>query len=306
MSFFNLLAVFSMTIINISGEEKSLFDTDPHLVREFINNKIMAVEAETPSVFQVKEAIVNREGRSTPLRIYIPSQDKNLPVVLMIHGGGWVAGNLDTHDNMARYLCRGANAVVFSVGYLNAPEGKFPLPLEQCYDALLWINEHAKDYSVNANRLAVIGESAGGNLSAALCLLARDRQGPKIYLQVLINPSPDLTGRGTLKPQGDIFDPLRWFAWQYVSKPEDVYNPYVSPTLAPDLSELPKARIILAEKDDTHIKEGEIYAEKLAQANVPTKTYVQLGIGHLAGDAARASKKAEESLNVAVEALRDL
>ena len=252
-------------------------------------------------MFQILQSL-QMDGH-VPLRIYTPNNSPKLPLILFIHGGGWVAGNLETHDNMARYLCQKAEAVVVSVGYTNSPEGKFPLPLEQCYDALVWIAGHAHDYRADPTRLAVVGDSAGGNMAAALCLLARDRQGPAITLQVLINPSTDLTGAGTLEPQGDSGDMMRWFATQYLPDSKEAVNPYASPILAKDLKKLPAAVVILAEKDDL-LTEGQKYAERLIAEGIPTKIYIQKGIDHLAGNGARASEQAQESLNVAVEYLR--
>ena len=140
-------------------------------------------------------------------------------------------------------------------------------------------------------------------MAAALCLLARDRQGPAIALQVLINPSTDLTGAGTLEPQGDSGDAMRWFATQYLPNSKEAVNPYASPILAKDLKKLPPAVVILAEKDDL-LADGQKYADRLIAEGIPTKIYIQKGIGHLAGNGARASAMAQESLNVAVEALR--
>lgn len=180
-----------------------------------------------------------------------------------LFGGAWVAGNLDTHDNLARYLCRETQAVVVSVEYLNSPEGKFPLPLEQCYDALLWIVEHAQEFHAGSTRLAVVGDSAGGNMSTALCLLARDRKGPSIDLQVLINPATDLTGGGSIQRQDDALDSVRWYATQYVMDPHDANSPYVSPMMAKDLTGLPPAVVILAENDDLR-KDGQKYADRLS------------------------------------------
>ena len=190
-----------------------------------------------------------------------------------------------------------------SVGYTPSPEGKFPLPLEQCYDGLLWCTKHAKAYQADSSKLAVVGDSAGGNMAAALCLLARDRNGPHIALQVLINPSPDLTGGGTLQPQGDAKDEMRWFATQYVENPKDVNNPYVSPILANNLKGLPPALIVLGETDDLR-EDGQKYTDRLRAAGVPTTVYIQYGVGHLAGDGARASKRAQASLNAVVEMLQ--
>lgn len=278
----------------------------PHDVRNVINEKIFSIKADSIEVYNVNDITINQDNDSIPLRIYTPDtsdESEYLPIILLIHGGAWVAGNLDTHDNMARYLCKEVKALVVSVGYLNSPEGKFPIPLEQCYEALLWIVKNARNYRADPHRLAVIGDSAGGNMAAALCLLARDRKGPLIDLQVLINPSPDLTGKGTLQPQNDDLDPIRWYASQYVNDPNDVNNPYVSPVLAQNLNQLPAAVVILAEKDELRMA-GQNYANRLISAGIPTNVYIQWKVGHLAGNCARASNTARESLDIAVAALR--
>lgn len=269
------------------------WDMTPQEVREGINQHIMQIEAETVPVFSVEEMVI--APRNTTLRIYKPDDGADFPLVLLIHGGAWVAGNLDTHDNLARYLCANANVMVISVGYLNAPEGKFPLQLEQCYDALFYA-------STLSNKIAVAGDSAGGNMSAALCLMAKDRNGPKIALQVLINPAP-LNCNVAPERQNFGYEQIRWQTIQYVSKPEEITHFYVSPLLA-DLSDLPPATIILAENDPL-LPEGEDYVEKLKQSGVPTDVFCQHGIGHLAGHGARASKQAKQSLDAAVQSLKN-
>jgi acetyl esterase len=251
----------------------------------------------------IEDRTIERNGRSTPVRLYTPANGDSFPLILLIHGGAWVAGSLDTHDNLARYLSKNAVAVVVSVGYENSPEGKFPGVLEQCYDALLWAVENAGVIHADAQRLAVAGDSAGGNMTAALCLITRDRLGPKIDFQALINPVTDMTGGGTLEPQGDALDRGRWYASMYISDPEDANHPYVSPIVAADLSGLPPALVVLAEHDSLR-DQGQRYADRLLDANVPTNVYCQMGIGHLAGDGARASIDAQESLDVVVAALR--
>lgn len=281
----------------------SWWDMTPLEVREKINQRIMNIEAPTPSVWGCENRIIENDSRSTPLRIYLPNEKKNLPVILLIHGGAWVAGNLDTHDNLARYLCSQVEALVVSVGYTNAPEGKFPLQLLQSLDTLKWIVEPTNEFSPDSSRLAVVGDSAGGNMAAALCLMVRDQLGPKIDLQVLINPAPDLTCNGTMMRQDDGLDMLRWQAFQYLSDSKEMNHPYVSPLVAEDLSNLPTALVILAEKDDLR-EAGQKYADKLCDSGVSTSVYCQQGINHLAGDGARASLLARESLNVAVTALQ--
>lgn len=283
----------------------SWWDMTPLAVREGINQRIMDIEAPVPTVWAVADRAVKGVNWNTPIRIYTPTSGKDFPLILFIHGGAWVAGSLDTHDNLARYLSSQTQSVVISVGYLNPPEGKFPLPLEQCYDALVWAVEHAVEFSADASRLAIVGDSAGGNMAAALCLMARDRQGPKAHLQVLINPAPDLTCDGTLKRQRNGLDTLRWQAVQYLSDPNDANNPYVSPLLAKDLSGLPSAVVVLAEKDNLR-KAGQKYGDRLLAAGVPTLIFCQPGVGHLAGHAARASLLARASLDVAVAALLNI
>jgi acetyl esterase len=281
----------------------SWWDMTPLEVREKINQRIMNIEASTLSVWAIENRIIENESRSTPVRIYLPNEKKNLPVILLIHGGAWVAGNLDTHDNLARYLCSQVEALVLSIGYTNAPEGKFPLQLLQSLDALIWIVDHTNEFSPDFSKLAVVGDSAGGNMAAALCLMVRDQLGPKIDLQVLINPAPDLTCNGTMLQQNDALDMLRWQAFQYLSDSKEMNHPYVSPLVAEDLSNLPTAVVILAEKDDLR-EAGQKYADRLCDSGVSTYVYCQQGINHLAGDGARASLLAQESLTVAVTALQ--
>jgi acetyl esterase len=299
------LVIFCIGILMITEKvlAQSFWEMGPDIVRKMLNEKFLAIEAEKPEVLKVENITIKNDDRTTPLRIYTPNEQKDLPIILYIHGGAWVAGTLDTHDNLARYLCREVQALVVSVGYLNAPEGKFPVPLEQCYDGLLWIVDHAQKFNTNPSRLAVVGDSAGGGMAAALCLEARDRKGPAIDLQVLINPVVDNTWGGTLQLQGDEFDSERWIAAQYVKNPEETSNPYVSPIFAKDLSHLPPALIILAEKDMFR-KDAQKYADRLLSSGVHTNVYTQFGVGHLAGNGARASKLAQQSLDVAVAALR--
>ncbi len=246
--------------------------------RKQINQRILSIKAAIPEV----QCVVDMQ-RHVPLRLYYPDAPQE-QIVLMIHGGCWVAGNLDTHDNLARYLCSHSKAVVVSVGYTNAPEAKFPTQLEECYETLQWLAAKHPDAPI-----AVVGDSAGGTLAAALTLLSRDRSGPKIAQQILLNPL--VSGQSSDE-----------FVTEYIASSDDISNPYAFPLESQDLSGLPKATIILAENDPLRA-EGEQYAKRLVDANIPVTTYLQKGIGHLAGQAARASEKAHESLNQIVAKL---
>ncbi|MCH9611763.1 MAG: Acetyl esterase [Chlamydiia bacterium] len=295
--FFAQIAILLWSLFGMQdgyGAASSIWEMSAEEVRDRINEIIELVDAPVPSVYSTTDHLILKDDRETPIRIYCPSEAKDLPAILLIHGGAWVAGSIDTHDNLARYLCSKSGATVISVGYTNAPEGKFPLPLEQCYDALTYLSE------LNISQIAVVGDSAGGNLAAGLCLMNRDRGGPKITLQVLINPAPDLTCEGTLQPQNDSLDILRWLAIQYVDKEEDASHPYVSPATAQDLKNLPPAIVILAENDELRA-DGQKYADRLTAAGIPTFVYCQEGIGHLAAAGAKAAPSALPSLDVAVD-----
>lgn len=282
---------------------QSWWDKEPREVRREINERIHAIQAPIPSVHSIENILVQSETKKIPLRIYSPREQSNLPVIMLIHGGAWVAGDLDTHDNLARYLCSQAGVVVISVGYLNAPEKKFPTQLNQCYDVLKWIQSHSQDLGVDISKLAVVGDSAGGNIAAALCLMIRDHGGPKIQLQVLINPAVDLSCNGTLERQGDPLDMFRWLVVQYVKNSTDVDQGYASPLKAVDLHNLPPAAIIVAEHDMLRLS-AEQYAQRLIASDVSTFLYCQPGVDHLAGHGAKASLLAKESLDVAVERIK--
>lgn len=284
-----------LLILLAAMSAQTLWDMNPQAVREAINKRILSIDAPIPTVYSTEDRII--DAHNTPIRIYRPNEKGDLPIILMIHGGAWVGGNLDTHDNLARVLCSEVEAIVVSVGYLNAPEGKYPLPLEQCYDALLF----ARGLS---SSIAVVGDSAGGNMSAALTLLTRDRKGPQISFQVLINPATDLSCGGSLERTGEDFpDIVRWNAVQYVKDPADANLPYVSPLLATNLENLPPALIILGEEDPFK-PFGQQYANRLQEAGIPTQVYCQSGVGHLAGDGARVSERARPSIDAAVQALK--
>lgn len=270
-----------------------LIDRDPYQVRELIDQRMMSIEAETVEVNSVQELSIDANGIETPLRIYRSSSEENLPLILLIHGGAWIGGNLETHDNLARYLCKNSHAIVVSVGYLNSPEGKFPLALEQCYAALKW----AQTLETNG-KVAVVGDSAGGNMAAVVCMIARDRAGPKVDLQVLINPATDLTCKD--RPKGASYC---WMASMYLNDLKEAFHPYASPVLATNLTNLPPALVLTAELDEIRA-DGEIYAQKLRDAGNFVNVYCQKNIGHLSGDGARASRRAYESLNIAVATLQ--
>lgn len=201
--------------------------------------------------------------------------DDLLPAVVYYHGGGWVLGDSETHARTVREIAVQARTAVVFVEYTCAPEAPFPLPLEQCYRALTWAAEHGRSVGIDSSRIAIAGDSAGGNLAAAVALLAVRRGAPEIRLQALLYPVTDCD---FTTPSYREFETglnldlatMRWFWQQYVPDPVRCLDPLASPLRAQngDLKGLPPALVITAECDVLR-DEGEAYARKLAYAGVP-------------------------------------
>ena len=206
-------------------------------------------------------------------RVYWPTAEQGLPLVVFYHGGGWVIGSLDTHDSRARKLALTANCIVVSVDYRLAPEHKHPAAVDDAYAAMQWVSEHADQLGGDADRLVVAGDSAGGNLAAVVAQLARDRAGPSIALQVLWYPVTSLaemTGdsyRRFAAGPGLRATDMAWFKQQYLSVDSDPSCPTVSPLSAPDLADLPAAQVVTAGLDVLR-DEGMTYAKRLTAAGV--------------------------------------
>lgn len=225
-----------------------------------------------------------RDGFDIPIRIYRPSNKQNLPLIVFYHGGGFVLRNIDSHDAGCRRLARDNQAIVVSVGYRMAPEYKFPIPYQDCYDATVWASEHAAEIGGDASRLVVAGDSAGGNLATVVAQIALEENGPDICYQVLIYPTVDARMN---HPSIDKFaegylltKPLmQWFLNHYKSKEEDIYNPRMSPLLYEDLSKMPPTFIGTAEYDPLK-DEAVAYAQRLKQAGVEVQYTDYKGLIH--------------------------
>lgn len=210
-----------------------------------------------------------------PLRIYAPEEDGPVPVFVFIHGGGWVRGSLDAYDGVCRRVTNRAECLVVSVDYRRAPEHPFPAGFEDCYAATEWAATHAADLGGDPERVAIGGDSAGGNLSAAVTLAARDRNGPEIAHQMLIYPAvnpPSVRWFDSYDENGEGYflemDSIEWYLEQY-TRPADDGNHYAYPIQARDLSGLPSATVLTAGYDPL-ADEGTAYAERLSEAGVDT------------------------------------
>lgn len=203
-------------------------------------------------------------GFSIPMRVYVPVGVGPFPVMMYFHGGGWVAGSLDTHDSICRMCCLHSGFMVISVDYRLAPEAKFPAAPEDCYAATCWVVENASAFGGDGSKLVVAGDSAGGNLTAVVCLMARDRKGPLIKHQIIVC--------GGLQQ-------ANWFIPGYLEKEEDGNHPYASPLLAEDLSQLPATTLITAECDPV-TPQSVAFAGRLCAAGVETHYYCHKGMLH--------------------------
>jgi acetyl esterase len=233
------------------------------------------VTGEPQNVGKVEDIKIPVNGSEIDLRIYTPSGTGPFPVFVYYHGGGWVLGDLDVIDPILRAVTNSAGCLVVSVDYRLAPEFKFPVGPEDCYAATKWTAENIAKYNGDPNRIAVGGDSAGGNLAAVIPLMAKDRGGPDIALQVLLYPVTDFsfnTKSYQINGEGHYLETpaMHWFKDQYLNSDDEIKDPYASPLLAEDLSGLPPALVITCEYDVLR-DEGEAYAARLKEAGVPVE-----------------------------------
>ncbi|MCZ6614244.1 MAG: alpha/beta hydrolase [Chloroflexi bacterium] len=227
-----------------------------------------------PEVSAVEARVIPGPVGDVPVRIYTPAGAGPFPVLVWFHGGGMVLGDLDMADGTARHLCVGAGCVVVSVDYRLAPEHTFPAAPEDCYAATEWVSKNAGSMDVDPNRMAVGGDSAGGNLATVVALMSRDRGGPPLAFQLVVYPMVDrdfTTESYRSNADGYLLtrDSMIWYWNHYVGAETDTTSPYAVPLRAGDLGGLPPALVITAEYDPLR-DEGAAYADRLRAAGVPT------------------------------------
>jgi acetyl esterase len=225
---------------------------------------------EPVAVGEVGDRTIPGPAGDITVRTYAPEGAAPFPVVAYFHGGGFVLGNIATHDRIARRLCRASGALVVSVEYRLAPEHHFPAPLDDCMAATHWLSDHADELGGNPTRIAVAGDSAGGNLAAAVALASRADDGPGLAAQALIYPVTDAacaTPSFVQNAEGYLLSAssMRWFWEQYLGPDGDPDSGYASVLRSPDLATLPPALVVTAEFDPLR-DEGEAYAEHLREA----------------------------------------
>ena len=250
---------------------------------------------QTLQSFPAKKRPAEIEDRAIPagprgqiqIRIVRPrGAAERLPVVMYFHGGGFVLGDRESFDWSVREIANGASAAVVFVEYSRAPEAKFPVAVEEAYAATKYIAENGGSLNLDVSRIAVAGDSAGGNLAAVTALLSKERRGPKLLYQVLLNPATDMAsetpslheyGEGYFLTQAT----MKWFGRQYLSEAAETLQPTASPLRAPaaQLEGLPPALVITSEFDPLR-DQGEAYAQKLAAAGVRVTCVRYLGTVH--------------------------
>src|SRR5205085_4334382 len=245
----------------------------------------IALMAPAADIASVRERTIDAAGGPLRIRIYTPHGTGPFPLLVFFHGSGFVLCSLDTHDGMCRNLCAGSSCVVTSVDYRLAPEHKFPAGIEDCLYATRWAAAHAAELGADARRVAVAGDSAGGNMAAVIAIRLRDEGGPALCGQLLLYPVTDYHTPGTpsyeenAEGYGLTRDTMKWFWNHYLSDPSEGTHPHASPLRARNLSRLPPALVVTAEYDPLR-DEGELYAEKLRAAGVPIALTRYDGVNH--------------------------
>ncbi|MBD2102328.1 alpha/beta hydrolase [Leptolyngbya sp. FACHB-261] len=250
-------------------------DADPIQLARNGYRQVIPLAGPIEDVAAVEDYQVDSVIPTVPLRLYRPqSQGGNtspLPALVYLHGGGFVSGGFDTHDRPLRALANASGYVIAAVEYRLAPESPFPAAPEDCFAALQWVIQKAEKLSIDASKIAIGGDSAGGLLATVVCLMSRDRKVSRPIAQVLIYPNTDLASDTPSWHELDFLHPNRSrenFVGQmamYVTDPEEREQPYASPLRAPDVSGLPPALMITAELDPQR-DEGEAYAQRLRDA----------------------------------------
>jgi acetyl esterase len=261
-----------------------------------------------PEVAKVEDRTVSWRDAEVPVRIYTPAGTGPFPILIWCHGGGMVVGDLDTADPTARHLTVQAGCVTVSVDYRLAPETKFPGACDDCYAAAVWASDNAASIQGDASRMAVGGDSAGGNLAAVLAQMARDRAHPSFAIQLLIYPMTSVDFEtSSYRDNADGYlltrDSMKWYWEQYLDSDDDAEHAYAVPSTARSFRDLPPALVITAEFDPLR-DEGEAYAKKLEAAGVPVTSTRYDGMIHGFFAMAGTVDKSDRAIAEAAEAMK--
>jgi acetyl esterase/lipase len=251
-----------------------MWEVPASAAREVFAAMMQLVGPKDVPIGKVQNLTMPGPGGEIALRSYAPVAAKGepLPTLVFFHGGGYVIGNLETHDGLCRMLANESGARVIAVDYRMAPEHKFPAAVEDAYAAVNWIEDNAASLGVDANRIAVGGDSAGGGLAAVVSQMAKEKGDPKIVFQMLLFPVTQIGNETTsMREFGEGYfleaETLKWFFKHYLPDDADRSDPRISPLVAKDVAGLPPAYVMLGGYDPLH-DEGQAYADKLRAAGV--------------------------------------
>lgn len=283
-----------MTTFNLLKQAKNYIDDHSNTQLFTLKNGLVGIDRTLPhqrkiNLPEIAQTIntffLAHDGVEIPVRIYRPITTKNtLPLIVYYHGGGWAIGDLDYMDGGCQYLTKHSEAIVISVDYRLAPENPYPIPQNDAYDGFLWAVENKLNLPIDFSKIAVAGDSAGGNLAAAVAVRAIEENGPKIAKQLLIYPALDATkiypsyehyGHGL----GLDSDEMRLYYEHYIQKNEKLNHPYVSPKQYTNKQLLPPAIIVAAEFDVLN-DEGIEYIQELNRVGVASKHIILPGLIH--------------------------
>jgi len=289
--------IFLCTVVLFSTLLKAQNGPTPQQVRFAIAKSVTDLNVPAENVASVEEKVIGNGSDSATLRIYKPAAKGKLPVVYFIHGGAWVAGDLNTHDNICRAMANRLQAVVVSVAYRQPPEYRFPVSHNDVYFGFRWTADHAAELGGNG-KLIVMGDSAGGLFTAATCQTnAVSKKPVPVTAQVLINPALDV------RP-GSPTDTTYGFFIRWGTKPSDnLADVRLSPLAATDFSKLPPAIIVVGEQDEIR-DDGIAYDQKLRSAGLKSALYKQPNAGHLAEYFCAAHDKAKPAIDFIVTTLK--
>ncbi|MDB5816089.1 MAG: alpha/beta hydrolase [Rhodocyclales bacterium] len=298
-------------------EAPRLEDQPVAFARRNFQKLLFAYRPDLPVTTEAQDVVIERRpfaGGPLRARLYKPLDPAKglLPILLWLHGGGWTLGDLASYDTLCRNLCSEAQCAVLALEYRLAPENRFPAAVEDTMWALRWLTREADTLGLDAKRVAIGGDSAGGNLAAVACLILRDKSkksnGIKPLLQLLVYPTTDQTSRRASHDKygdGHFLDraSMTWFQHNYLPAEADYFDWRASPLLAPDFSGLPRTLIVTAEcdplTDDAHA-----YAQKLAEAGVAVRYSEYVGMIHGFVTMGRILPDAAKAIGEIAEALR--
>jgi len=288
----------------------SLNKISPIDFRNIENKKAMLVHRSPLHVDKISNIDIITTNGILNLKIYNPKSKINLPIIVYYHGGGWIKGNTDTHDNICRYLAAKTPAVTVSVNYRLAPENKFPAAHQDAFDSLMWVFNNADSINGINTKIALAGDSAGGNLAAAVSIMANEKKSPEIIFQLLFYPVLDISStsyESNIKYFTGYYlttDKIKWFRSLYFPAPNTWENKYASPLLDYSGLRLPETMIIVPEFDP--LKSQSIYYSQLVKNTGSMSDLIEFkGVVHGFVSMDRFIKEAEDALKIASNALQN-